>query len=509
MNCRTSLVYVSFNILILGLSTTFFLTQFNNEYTRNSTIIYPELKPITSIYDNALENMDGDQARALAAVTYSIILLASLITIAISIYTASRLIRCHPNFVMSILALIVSLLATLCPKYVVARVLDTRLVGTLIICALVFDVIAITWIYGAKTIYTDLEFSIGRPISKLWVFLWCIAPLSLVGLLTWWSVSDNELDLGGHYLPRWAPIAVAVAIIILIACIEVYRQVDYNFCSMIHSAGVSSKDWGPADPIVRHAWKQWTSVCEDTGQKDFTLRRRGTRDYTHSIKKGQYSRNTNPSPYTNGSTNHAHTHKASTPGNNSPNYSGSIFGDSAIEEDISVGRYAGYHSNLHRVHSTLDDDSGHGGMRPLRYSNGSRKTNDSGRSRYNSQSDKHRHLYYVRPPPPPSVADKNSYNVSKIEITSNGDSIGYGTVLPKNPMARLDETRTTSIHIPISAQQLGPDNYGSFKRAMNGNGNIATGSSEYTSTYIGNKNGTDHIWRRQIPVNGEEFSTEL
>lgn len=494
------------------------MTQFNNEYTRNSTIAFPELKPFTSIYDNALDNADAEQARILAGISYLIILLVSTLTIALSIYTASRLLRRHPNYVLSTIALVVSLIAIMCPKYLVSRVFDTRIVGAFVICALVFDIVAITWVYGAKTIYTDLEFSIGRPISKIWVFLWCIAPVSLTGLLAWWTISNNEMDLGNVYLPRWGPVAISVSIIFLIACIEVYRQVDYNFCSMIHGAGVSSKDWGPADPIVRHAWKQWTSVCEDTGQKDFTLRRRGTRDYTHSIKRGQYSRNANPPNYTaNGSVTHAH--KTSTQGSNSPNYSGSIFGDSAIEEDISVGKYPGFHQNhLHRMHanSTIDDDSGHGGMRPLRYSNSSRMTSDSasGRSRYNLQhnNDKNRHMYYVRPPPPPSVADKNTYNVSKIEITPNGDSIEY-EITNKNPMARLGVARSTSIHVPGHHQQYnrGSDsnNYGSYnKRALNGNVGVVT-TSEFSPTFV-NNNKTDNIYWRKIPINTyEEYSTEL
>lgn len=480
------------------------MTQFNNEFTRNSTILLPELKPFASIYDNALENPDAEQARVLAGITFSIILLVSILSLALSIYTASRLLRRHPNYVMSVTALIVAITSIMCPKYLVSRIFDTRIVGAFVICALIFDIISITWIYGAKNIYTDLEFSVGRPISKVWVFLWCIAPVSLVGILGWWAASNNEMDLGAVYWPRWGPVAISVGIILLIACVEVYRQVDYNFCSMIHGAGVSSKDWGPADPIVRHAWKQWTSVCEDTGQKDFTLRRRGTRDYTHSIKRGQYSRNANPSSYTNGST-PSHVLKTSTPGSNSPNYSGSIFGDSAIEEDISVGKYPGYQTHLHRMHSNaMDDDSGHGGMKPLRYSNGSRKTSESGRSRYNSQNDKHRQMYYVRPPPPPSVAEKNTYNVSKIEITANGDSVGYGTTVAKNPMARLGETRPTSIHIPSHHHES--DNYGSFKRAMGGG--VSTGGAEFSPAFVGT-NGTEHICWRKIPVNTEEYSTEL
>lgn len=50
-----------------------------------------------------------------------------------------------------------------------------------------------------------------------------------------------------------------------------------------------SRNWGPVDPIYRHCWVQWKKQYQVTGEKDFTLRRRGTRDYTHSIKRGKHA----------------------------------------------------------------------------------------------------------------------------------------------------------------------------------------------------------------------------
>lgn len=50
-----------------------------------------------------------------------------------------------------------------------------------------------------------------------------------------------------------------------------------------------SRKWGPVDPIMRYNWVQWHSKAKD-GQRDFTLRRRGTREYTHSVKnRSKYS----------------------------------------------------------------------------------------------------------------------------------------------------------------------------------------------------------------------------
>lgn len=498
---RTSIVYMCFNVFIITLSVAFFMTQYINTPQTNSTMPFPELKPLTSIYDTATHEHDQMLARLIPGLAYLLVIFVSVVTIAICIYTASRFFERHPNYIMCIVGLSVSVLALLAPKYLIARLLDTQIVGILVICALTFDIISITWIYGAKNIYTDLEFSIGRPILKLWVFMWCIAPLLLSGLLCWWSSALIGIDLNVTTVPRWTPILISVAIIALIACIQVYQQVDYNCCSMIHEAAHSASDWGPADPIVRHAWKQWRSVCEDTGQKDFTLRRRGTRDYTHSIKKGQYSR---------GKYGSANIRKASTAGSSSPNYSGSIFEDSAIEEDVSVDKFP--HINGH---------NGHPPTKPYRYSVESRKISDATDIRREMQQcaePKHQKQYFYVPPAEVSSAiDTSDYhNVSKVEILSIPVAPPVVPPAPqkksfvKNPMARVIET--SYVPQPMDAS------YGSIKRNMYKDSNVSSSGSSsnsgatITTTNNGGANNlnTDHIcWRNFSAVNSEEFSTEL
>ena len=46
-----------------------------------------------------------------------------------------------------------------------------------------------------------------------------------------------------------------------------------------------SRNWGPVDTMDRHWWVQWRVTCNKTGQRDFTFKRRGTKDYTSSIQK--------------------------------------------------------------------------------------------------------------------------------------------------------------------------------------------------------------------------------
>ncbi|KAK9753653.1 hypothetical protein QE152_g1820 [Popillia japonica] len=68
------------------------------------------------------------------------------------------------------------------------------------------------------------------------------------------------------------------------------KQDDYyTFSDKLKAALKFSRKWGPVDPIMRYNWVQWHSKAKD-GQRDFTLRRRGTREYTHSVKnRSKYS----------------------------------------------------------------------------------------------------------------------------------------------------------------------------------------------------------------------------
>ena len=341
---RTCVIYMCFNFFVTIIATAYYMTTFGQHNSSSLMPIYPDLTTITSIYDRAFVEEEHSYFRSLIpSLAYLMVILAGLISISIAIYTSSRLFKRHPNYIMCLLGMFIAIACLICPNFLISRMLDLRWVGIVIICALVFDIISVTWIYGSKDLSIDLEFSIGRPIMKLWLMLWTFIPIILVGIISWWIAqpSKHQYDPINELIPRWIPIVVCVVIIVLFSVHEVTKQVDYNTFNMIHESTKPAKDWGPADPLVRHAWKQWKSVCDDTGQRDFTLRRRGTKDWTSSIKKGQYSHaSRNHSNSINKyNVNGKQAPSSMTGGSNSPNYSGSVFGDSAIEEDMNSDKY--------------------------------------------------------------------------------------------------------------------------------------------------------------------------
>ncbi|XP_055707809.1 sodium- and chloride-dependent glycine transporter 1 isoform X2 [Phlebotomus papatasi] len=456
---KTTFAYICFNILITMIAVTYFVFQFHNPFTETA-VHFPELTALTAIYDRAQTESDPTLARVIPGISYLGIMIVAGISIVIHIYTASRILRKHPNYTLAFSAVVASIVALIAPQFTAARLLDSRFVGAFIICALIVDILAIMWIYGAKNIYTDLEFSIGRPIVKVWVVLWVITPIILAGLLAWWAVIYIPSELLIEFMPRWLPIVISFGIIVIVACVEVSKQVDYNFISMIRGAAKPSKDWGPADPLVRHAWKQWTSKCEDTGERDFTLRRRGTKDYTNSIKRGQY-----PHAKYNGQ-----NRNTSTPGSSSPNYSGSVFGDSAIEEDISVDKFQNFRQGTLATFQQHDQSSS---PRTSEVSNGGARSELNPRIDLSGRSS----LYATA-----RARDDSNY-ASRIEILPQ-DRPNYKISLVRNPMARVQDVPPPN----FSQRPSYHDNYDHF---------------------VGGYDKTDHICWRKYSGNSEEYSTEL
>lgn len=518
--CRTSLVYLCFNVLITGIATTFYVMHFTSVDKPD----YPDLTTITAIYDLALTERDNLLKRLIPGLSFLMIVMSAIISISIFIYTSSRIIRRHPNYIMCLGGLFVSIASLICPHFLISRYLDLRVVGTLIVCALIIDLISITWVYGSKDLYTDLEFSIGRPIMKFWLFMWAICPLILIGLLSWWCVLVSQEALE-DYWPRWIPVAVCVTILLSLACYEVSKQVDYNLCSMIHEATRPSKEWGPADPLVRHAWKQWKSVCEDTGQRDFTLRRRGTKDYTSSIKKGQYS---HANKY-----NSTNAKNSSTTGSNSPNYSGcgSVFGDSAIEEDMSVDKYPNqldYHVESRSRKTSANNNNNSNYRRHI--SDASNHSNSSHRSQQQQLQhhiyQPHNSHYHSQKIPIRHGSRKNNSNninnnnnyTSRIEITPQETPYIPSNFQSKNSLSPL-EINPHFITAGHYATDKYPGNYHHHQELYrhhhpSNNGHLiisseGSGRSGSMTTNTTSAGGTDHLYWRKFSMNSDEFSTEL
>lgn len=518
---RTCAIFIFFNVLITVVASAYYLTTFD---LGSTTAPFPDLTTLTTIYDRAFNEEPHSYLRSLIpSLAYTMVFLAGLISLSIAIYASSRILKRHPNYIMCLVGMFVSIASLICPNFLVARLLDTKVVGTVIICAMIFEVIGISWVYGSKNLSIDLEFSVGHPISRVWLFFWKIAPLILTPMLVWWTVmkSSTVFDRFEDVSPRWIPILISSIVMLVFAIYKVTKQVDYNIWNMICESTKPAKDWGPGDPIVRHAWKQWKAVCDDTGKRDFTLKRRGTKDWTSSIKKGQYSHATRNNSFLSNNTSNNNNlekcgtkHAMSTGGSNSPNYSGSVFGDSAIEEDMNSDKYIP--SNHHDLYASVSPAD----SKPRKTVN--KKTSDvSQRSSaylYANETGNHMQqqpdFYSQKIPIRISNGNKHDNFTSRIEIVPPADS-SFSQFQPYSTFVhRLPMTAEYSEHFEI----YNPARRDSHvDRSQFHAGRFSEGSSSESTrtTNTATTNGIDyeHNWR-QFDINNrkifqDEFSTEL
>jgi solute carrier family 6 (neurotransmitter transporter), invertebrate len=527
---RSCFVFVCFNLLVSIVAAAYYMTTFS-AHNRSDAVRqpFPDLTTLTSIYDRAfVEEKDSPLRSLVPSLAYLMAVLAGLTSISIAVYSSSRLLKRHPSYVMCLGAMFSAIGALLWKDFLLARMLDLHWVGLAIVCALVFELVSIAWVYGAKDLAVDLEFSVGRPISRLWLALWSLLPLLLAGIVAWWIADpsppqfDPVQNILTEWIPRWAPVLLCLTVIALFAVHEVAKQVDYNLLNMIQEATRPAKDWGPGDPLVRHAWKQWKSVCDDTGERDFTLRRRGTKDWTSSIKKGQYShasRNQNNNHIGRLSAN-GKSATSITGGSNSPNYSGSVFGDSAIEEDMSSDKYpsnqlepfAGHESRSHksstkrssdtsqrsylyhqqRLEQGFDDDDQlesnyHSQRIPIRISGGRREDNFTSRIEIFPEAPAHfqsQSTFQTRNPLSQHLGDLNF---------SGPFQDKFGQHLFQQDFRHLSSTRLNGAGHLINNIHIGDASEGSA-------------STKTASTTHGP--GEPRNWRK-LNRSGDEFSTEL
>ncbi|XP_050538405.1 sodium-dependent nutrient amino acid transporter 1 isoform X2 [Daktulosphaira vitifoliae] len=196
---------------------------------------------------------------------------------------------CFIGFLVSVLCLLPENLQSI-------HLLDEYIIPRMILTSTVLELIGFVWIYGLKSLSNDFEFVLGYKLCFLWKSLWLGTPV-LFTVLEFWSLFVMPLSESEHsthdsmwlYVIGWLIYLFTWSLILGMAVWQISAQVDYNFSQKFLSTIKPSRNWGPVDPIYRHCWVQWKKQYQVTGERDFTLRRRGTRDYTHSIKRGKHS----------------------------------------------------------------------------------------------------------------------------------------------------------------------------------------------------------------------------
>lgn len=260
----------------------------------------PELFVMTLVYDTMVSSYEG-LARLGSTIVFLVILLSGFVSTICLVYTVvtcavvegkrkrrwwtMTVLVCAIGFAFTVLAVLPGDLSTI-------HILEHYVIGRMVLISTMLELIGFIWVYGLESLSNDFEFVLGYNLNFFWKTIWFIAPVFL-GVLEAASMVLMPLristDKSWEVTTGWSLYAFAWAIILLVGIWQILSQVDFDLIQKFRSSLKPTRNWGPVDPIYRHCWVQWKKQYQITGERDFTLRRRGTRDYTHSIKRGQHA----------------------------------------------------------------------------------------------------------------------------------------------------------------------------------------------------------------------------
>lgn len=295
----TAVSYVVSN-LVIGILSVCIIYQLTGQIPDSPSIDIPEGFIYALTYDVAVNHMGNDK-QLWSALIFLVIIFTGFIAVVAVVYTVLVALTLEINKKCSwwILAggictigFFTGIICIIPHNMEVAHILDHYVIGRMVIVSTALELVAFAWIYGSNTLYNDFEFVLGHKLNPFWKVIWIITPVLLIVVEVWSMVSLPLTGFPGKasdpvwvYVTGWVLYLLTWVIVISAAVRQIMSQVDYNLSQKFLSTLKPSRNWGPVDTIYRHCWVQWRVTCNKTGQRDFTLKRRGTKDYTSSIQK--------------------------------------------------------------------------------------------------------------------------------------------------------------------------------------------------------------------------------
>ncbi|XP_072157229.1 sodium-dependent nutrient amino acid transporter 1 isoform X3 [Bemisia tabaci] len=281
-------------------------------YIIPENIKIPETFVLTIMYDSISRTYDT-LTQFWATIAFLLIVLAGFastvslvftVVTALSVETKNKWKWWVITSGVCLLSFFASIFCLLRENLKIVHILDAYVIGRIVVLSTILELVGFIYIYGLEPLSNDFEFVLGYRLCFLWKIFWFIAPIFLT-IVEGWSLVTTLLNLNQDGAESWMQhigwgfYVLAWLVIIITALWQICNQVDYNLSQKSRSALKPSRNWGPVDPIYRHCWVQWKKQYQITGERDFTLKRRGTRDYTHSVKRshsrpgnGAYGTNT-------------------------------------------------------------------------------------------------------------------------------------------------------------------------------------------------------------------------
>nr|CAD7195975.1 unnamed protein product [Timema douglasi] len=300
---RSAVMYMVCNLLLGLLAVCVVYMWLGELELQGYSVETPQLTEMfvfTVIYDVAVTCM-GATNQAWSAIAFITITCAGFATMIILVYSLLVALPLdslgkwqwwHAAGIVSALGFLLGIPCIVPEDMQLIHILDHYVIGRMVIASTILELVGFSWIYGCKAIYTDFEFILGQKLNPVWKIVWVISPV-LFTILEIWSFVSLPLDgvVGKARDPTWVYTIgwlLYTSMWVIVAAggmYQVYHQVDYNLAQKLRSALKPSRDWGPMDPTYRHDWVQWRFQNNKTGEKDFTFRRRGTKEYARSVQR--------------------------------------------------------------------------------------------------------------------------------------------------------------------------------------------------------------------------------
>ncbi|CAG9855929.1 unnamed protein product [Phyllotreta striolata] len=297
----TALGYCGINVLF-GLGSTIVSQSLSNHASANFSSNrgdIGELFLVSLVYDIGSTRTDSDK-KIWIILIFALFILSGFISMAtltytllkaITVGTKARLKWWQASIILCVSGFVFGCAVLLVTDFDVVHLLDHYIVGNLILITSILEVLTILAFYGVERIKSDFEFMLGHILSKIWLVLWWLAPIILTLIFAWGMI---VLPLEGVfkddppwlYGVGWGVVLTSSLLIFIIGLFVVTKHDGYTFIERFKSSLKPSNNWGPKDPISRHNWIQWNTKAK-SGERDFTLKRKGTKDYTKSIKKNK------------------------------------------------------------------------------------------------------------------------------------------------------------------------------------------------------------------------------
>ncbi|XP_075230210.1 sodium-dependent nutrient amino acid transporter 1-like isoform X2 [Lycorma delicatula] len=274
----------------------------------------PELFVLTLLYD-VITNCFHDNLQIWSILGFLLLVFSGLNSMAAIVFTVieSIMIETKERWKwwmitagVCTVAFLAGIICLLPVKLELVHMLDRYVVGHMVAASTALELIGFVWIYGSFALYSDFEFVLGQKLNPIWSVVWFLTPILLVVLEIWslvvlpFSGTHQQHDAQWLNIMGWIFYSTTWCIILFVAFWQIFTQVDYNIGQKLLSTLKPSRNWGPVDPIYRHGWVVWRGQSTISGERDFTLKRRGTRDYTHSVKRAHSQpKGTNYYPHSN------------------------------------------------------------------------------------------------------------------------------------------------------------------------------------------------------------------